>query len=75
VIALIVNPSAGGGRAAKALPKVQARLRELGVIADAPVGVPTALTPIDLAVQLAGRSLTRVDADYRELLAPSSPVA
>jgi YegS/Rv2252/BmrU family lipid kinase len=31
VIALIVNPSAGGGRAAKALPKVQARLRALGV--------------------------------------------
>jgi YegS/Rv2252/BmrU family lipid kinase len=31
VIALIVNPSAGGGRAAKALPKVQERLRALGV--------------------------------------------
>jgi YegS/Rv2252/BmrU family lipid kinase len=31
VISLIVNPSAGGGRAAKALPKVQARLRALGV--------------------------------------------
>jgi YegS/Rv2252/BmrU family lipid kinase len=31
VIALIVNPSAGGGRAAKVLPKVQARLRALGV--------------------------------------------
>jgi YegS/Rv2252/BmrU family lipid kinase len=31
VIALIVNPSAGGGRAAKVLPKVQARLGALGV--------------------------------------------
>src|SRR3954447_19923238 len=31
LIALIVNPSAGGGRAAKALPKVQERLRALGV--------------------------------------------
>jgi YegS/Rv2252/BmrU family lipid kinase len=31
VIALIVNPSAGGGRAANVLPKVQARLRALGV--------------------------------------------
>jgi len=31
VIALIVNPSAGGGRAAKILPKVQERLRALGV--------------------------------------------
>jgi YegS/Rv2252/BmrU family lipid kinase len=31
VISLIVNPSAGGGRAAKVLPNVQARLRALGV--------------------------------------------
>jgi diacylglycerol kinase family enzyme len=31
LISLIVNPSAGGGRAAKLLPKVQARLRLLGV--------------------------------------------
>ena len=31
MISLIVNPSAGGGRAAKVLPKVQARLRALGV--------------------------------------------
>jgi YegS/Rv2252/BmrU family lipid kinase len=31
VIALIVNPHAGGGRAAKSLPVVQARLRTLGV--------------------------------------------
>jgi YegS/Rv2252/BmrU family lipid kinase len=31
VIALIVNPSAGGGRAAQVLPRVQQRLRELGV--------------------------------------------
>jgi len=31
VISLIVNPSAGGGRAAKLLPKVHARLRLLGV--------------------------------------------
>ena len=31
MISLIVNPSAGGGRAAKLLPKVQARLRLLGV--------------------------------------------
>jgi YegS/Rv2252/BmrU family lipid kinase len=31
VITLIVNPSAGGGRAAKVLPQVQERLRELGV--------------------------------------------
>jgi YegS/Rv2252/BmrU family lipid kinase len=30
-IALIVNPSAGGGRAARALPGVEARLRALGV--------------------------------------------
>jgi diacylglycerol kinase family enzyme len=30
-VALIVNPSAGGGRAAKALPVVEARLRALGV--------------------------------------------
>jgi YegS/Rv2252/BmrU family lipid kinase len=30
-IALVVNPSAGGGRAAKALPLVQARLRALGL--------------------------------------------
>lgn len=30
-IALITNPSAGGGRAAKALPDVEKRLRELGV--------------------------------------------
>ena len=29
-VALIVNPSAGGGRAAKALPAVEARLRGLG---------------------------------------------
>ena len=31
MIALIVNPHAGGGRAAKALPAVQARLRALGL--------------------------------------------
>jgi YegS/Rv2252/BmrU family lipid kinase len=31
VIALIVNPSAGGGRARKVLPAVEARLRSLGV--------------------------------------------
>jgi YegS/Rv2252/BmrU family lipid kinase len=31
VISLIVNPSAGGGRAAKVLPAVQARLTSLGV--------------------------------------------
>ena len=31
MITLIVNPSAGGGRAAKVLSKVQARLRALGV--------------------------------------------
>jgi YegS/Rv2252/BmrU family lipid kinase len=31
VIALIVNPSAGGGRAANVLPRVQERLRALGV--------------------------------------------
>lgn len=31
MISLIVNPSAGGGRAAKVLPQVQARLRALGV--------------------------------------------
>jgi YegS/Rv2252/BmrU family lipid kinase len=30
-VALIVNPSAGGGRAARALPAVEARLRELGL--------------------------------------------
>jgi hypothetical protein len=50
-----------------------AALRELGVIADAPTGVPTALTPVDLDVQLASRSMVRVDADYRDVLA-SSPV-
>jgi YegS/Rv2252/BmrU family lipid kinase len=33
-IALIVNPSAGGGRAARALPGVEARLRALGVEAE-----------------------------------------
>jgi crotonobetainyl-CoA:carnitine CoA-transferase CaiB-like acyl-CoA transferase len=49
-----------------------AALRELGVIADAPTGVPTALTPIDLDVQVASRTLTRVDADYRDVLAPVS---
>jgi crotonobetainyl-CoA:carnitine CoA-transferase CaiB-like acyl-CoA transferase len=48
-------------------------LRGLGVIAGAPTGVPTSLAPIDLAVLLASRSVTRVDADYREVLAlPSS---
>jgi crotonobetainyl-CoA:carnitine CoA-transferase CaiB-like acyl-CoA transferase len=51
-----------------------AALRELGVIADAPTGVPTALTPIDLDVQLASRSMTRVDADYRDVLASDVPV-
>jgi YegS/Rv2252/BmrU family lipid kinase len=30
-VALIVNPSAGGGRAARALPSVEARLRGLGI--------------------------------------------
>ena len=30
-VALIVNPAAGGGRAARALPAVEARLRELGI--------------------------------------------
>ena len=30
-VALIVNPSAGGGRAARALPAVEARLRALGI--------------------------------------------
>jgi YegS/Rv2252/BmrU family lipid kinase len=30
-VALVVNPSAGGGRAARALPLVQARLRALGL--------------------------------------------
>jgi YegS/Rv2252/BmrU family lipid kinase len=33
-IALIVNPSAGGGRAARALPGVEARLRDLGINAE-----------------------------------------
>ena len=32
-VALIVNPSAGGGRAARALPGVEARLRALGITA------------------------------------------
>jgi YegS/Rv2252/BmrU family lipid kinase len=31
VVALIVNPAAGGGRALRVLPRVQARLRSLGV--------------------------------------------
>ena len=53
-----------------------ARLRELGVIADAPTGVPTSLAPMDLDVLLASRSLIRVDADYLDVLASSSsPVA
>ena len=34
MIALIVNPHAGGGRAAKSLPRVQERLRALGVERD-----------------------------------------
>ncbi len=52
-----------------------AELQRLGVIADAPTGVPTALAPIDLGVLLASRSVTRVDADYRDVLAsPGSPV-
>ena len=46
-----------------------AQLHRLGVVADAPTGVPTSLAPIDLAVLLASRSITRVDADYREVLA------
>ncbi len=50
-----------------------AELRRLGVVADAPTGVPTSLAPIDLAVLLASRSITRVDEDYREVLA--SPVS
>jgi YegS/Rv2252/BmrU family lipid kinase len=33
-VALIVNPSAGGGRAARALPGVEARLRALGIDAE-----------------------------------------
>lgn len=33
-VALIVNPSAGGGRAARALPGVEARLRHLGISAE-----------------------------------------
>jgi crotonobetainyl-CoA:carnitine CoA-transferase CaiB-like acyl-CoA transferase len=50
-------------------------LRELAVIAESPTGVPTSLTPMDLAVLLASRTLTRVDADYAEVLgASSSPV-
>jgi crotonobetainyl-CoA:carnitine CoA-transferase CaiB-like acyl-CoA transferase len=53
-----------------------AALGALGVIAAVPTGVPTSLAPIDLDVLLASRSLTRVDADYLEVLAPpSSPVA
>jgi hypothetical protein len=48
-------------------PRIEA-LRELGVVADAPTGVPTSLAPIDLAVLLASRTVTRVDADYREVL-------
>jgi crotonobetainyl-CoA:carnitine CoA-transferase CaiB-like acyl-CoA transferase len=50
-----------------------AELRRLGVVAEAPTGVPTSLAPIDLAVLLASRSITRVDEDYREVLA--SPVS
>jgi hypothetical protein len=50
-----------------------AQLRRLGVVAEAPTGVPTSLAPIDLAVLLASRSITRVDEDYREVLA--SPVS
>ena len=43
-----------------------AALRELAVVADGPTGVPTALAPMDLAVLLASRTLTRVDADYAD---------
>jgi crotonobetainyl-CoA:carnitine CoA-transferase CaiB-like acyl-CoA transferase len=50
-----------------------AELRRLGVVADAPTGVPTSLAPIDLAVLLASRSITRVDEDYREVLASPVP--
>jgi hypothetical protein len=53
-----------------------ASLRALGVIADAPTGVPTSLAPVDLDVLLASRSLTRLDPDYLDVLASvSSPVA
>jgi len=31
VVALLCNPSAGGGRAARVLPEVEVALRELGV--------------------------------------------
>jgi crotonobetainyl-CoA:carnitine CoA-transferase CaiB-like acyl-CoA transferase len=49
-----------------------AELRDLGVVADAPTGVPTALTPIDLDVLLASRSVTSIDADYVDVLASSA---
>jgi formyl-CoA transferase len=51
-----------------------AQLRGLGVIAGVPTGVPTSLVPMDLGVLLASRSLTRVDADYVDVLASASPV-
>jgi crotonobetainyl-CoA:carnitine CoA-transferase CaiB-like acyl-CoA transferase len=45
------------------------RLADEQVIAGAPVGAPGTPEPIDLDVLLASRSLTRVDADYRAVLA------
>jgi crotonobetainyl-CoA:carnitine CoA-transferase CaiB-like acyl-CoA transferase len=48
-----------------------AELHALGVVADAPTGVPTALVPIDLDVLLASRSVTSIDPDYLDVL--SSP--
>jgi YegS/Rv2252/BmrU family lipid kinase len=58
-VALIVNPSAGGGRAARALPAVEARLRALGVglEVDATRDVAHAR---ELAVAAARRGLTVV---------------
>jgi YegS/Rv2252/BmrU family lipid kinase len=58
-VALIVNPSAGGGRAAKALPAVEARLLALGM--DLEVDATRDLAhAAELAVAAAGRGRTVV---------------
>jgi crotonobetainyl-CoA:carnitine CoA-transferase CaiB-like acyl-CoA transferase len=53
-------------------PAELVRLAGEHVIADAPVGPPRTPAPIDLAVLLHSRSLTGVDADYRDVLAARS---
>jgi YegS/Rv2252/BmrU family lipid kinase len=63
-VALIVNPSAGGGRAARILPKVEARLRALGVRAevDATRDLDHA-TELAVAAARAGRAAVTLGGD------------